>query len=144
MHLPALGPQISFTGHSLGGSLGTVLMLMYVRRGVLPISAVSPVYTFGAPAVFCEGSAGGGSCACRAGSSGSAGGCGGVLQALGLPEGAVRCAGVVQRARLVQCVSASCPVVCTHLTARNRTSLPACLPNPSYLSLLPPPKTGMC
>ena len=30
-------------------------MLMYLRRGVLPPVAVSPVYTFGAPAVFCEG-----------------------------------------------------------------------------------------
>ncbi len=37
--------QVAFTGHSLGGSLGTVLMLMYVRRGVLPKSAISPVYT---------------------------------------------------------------------------------------------------
>lgn len=94
---PPCLPQVSFTGHSLGGSLGTVLLLMYVRRGVLPISAVSPVYTFGAPAVFCEGGAGGGACACRTGSSsgGSGGtgtGCGGVLQALGLPEGAIRCA----------------------------------------------------
>ena len=62
---------------------------MYVRRGVLPISALSPVYTFGAPAVLCEGGAGG-ACACRAGSSGC--GDGGILQALGLPEGAVRCA----------------------------------------------------
>lgn len=85
-------PQVSFTGHSLGGSLSTLLMLMYVRRGVLPISACSPVYTFGAPAVFCEGGARGGSCACRAGSSSGADGCSGVLQALGLPEGAIRCA----------------------------------------------------
>jgi hypothetical protein len=54
---------VAFTGHSLGGSLGTLLMLMYVHRGVLPISAVAPVYTFGAPAVFCEGGLGG-QCAC--------------------------------------------------------------------------------
>lgn len=86
--------QVAFTGHSLGGSLGTVLMMMYVRRGVLPPSAISPVYTFGAPAVFCEGAAG--ACACQAGGGQGAGaaadagqGCG-VLATLGLPEGAVR------------------------------------------------------
>lgn len=28
---------------------------MYLRRGVLPAVATSPTYTFGAPAVFCEG-----------------------------------------------------------------------------------------
>jgi hypothetical protein len=68
-------------------------MLMYVKRGVLPPSAVSPVYTYGAPAIFCEGGAA--SCACEA--------CGvdkpasaqdetpsGVLKQLGLPDGAVR------------------------------------------------------
>ncbi|KAK9862875.1 hypothetical protein WJX84_009025 [Apatococcus fuscideae] len=54
--------KIVFTGHSLGGSLATVLMLMYVRRGVLPAQAVSPIYTFGAPAVFCEASACGCTC----------------------------------------------------------------------------------
>jgi hypothetical protein len=32
-----------------------MLMLMYVHRGVLPVELVAPVYTFGAPAVFCEG-----------------------------------------------------------------------------------------
>lgn len=42
-------------GHSLGGSLGTLLMMMYKHRGVLPQSAIAPVYTFGAPAIFCEG-----------------------------------------------------------------------------------------
>ncbi|KAL4443837.1 hypothetical protein ABPG75_011574 [Micractinium tetrahymenae] len=90
--------KVAFTGHSLGGSLGTVLMLMYVRRGVLPKSAVSPVYTFGAPAIFCEGGAGGGAaCACGAGATADAApglaqscGPGGVLGLLGLPEGAVR------------------------------------------------------
>ena len=30
-------------------------MLMYLRRGALPAVAISPVYTFGAPAIFCEG-----------------------------------------------------------------------------------------
>ena len=47
--------KVVFTGHSLGGSLGTLLMLMFLRRGVLPPVALSPAYTFGAPAVFCEG-----------------------------------------------------------------------------------------
>ena len=42
-------------GHSLGGSLGTLLMMMYKHRGVLPQTAIAPVYTFGAPAIFCEG-----------------------------------------------------------------------------------------
>jgi Lipase (class 3) len=46
---------IAFTGHSLGGSLGTVLMLLLVSRGVVKPEQVSPVYTFGAPAVFCQG-----------------------------------------------------------------------------------------
>ncbi|EFJ51765.1 hypothetical protein VOLCADRAFT_87268 [Volvox carteri f. nagariensis] len=47
--------MVSFAGHSLGGSLGTVLMLLFVLRGVLKPSNISPVYTFGAPAVFCQG-----------------------------------------------------------------------------------------
>jgi len=47
--------KVAFTGHSLGGSLGTLLMLMFLRRGVLPPAALSPAYTFGAPAIFCEG-----------------------------------------------------------------------------------------
>jgi len=47
--------KVVFTGHSLGGSLGTLLMLMFLRRGVLPPVALSPTYTFGAPAIFCEG-----------------------------------------------------------------------------------------
>lgn len=46
---------VSFSGHSLGGSLASVLMLLFVSRGVLPATAVAPVYTFGAPAVFCQG-----------------------------------------------------------------------------------------
>lgn len=99
--------KIAFTGHSLGGSLGTLLMLMYVRRGVLPKSAISPVYTFGAPAVFCEGGATGGASGCddcsqagdapaqaqqqqQAAACGISGGGGGVLGLLGLPDGAVR------------------------------------------------------
>ncbi len=47
--------SVTFTGHSLGGSLATVLMLLMVIRGDLPADCVSPTYTFGAPAVFCGG-----------------------------------------------------------------------------------------
>ncbi len=47
--------SVTFTGHSLGGSLATVIMLIMVARGVLPPDCVSPAYTFGAPAVFCGG-----------------------------------------------------------------------------------------
>ncbi|DBA66452.1 TPA: hypothetical protein ACH3X2_002429 [Trebouxia sp. C0005] len=47
--------KVAFTGHSLGGSLGTLLMMMYKHRGVLPQTAIAPAYTFGAPAIFCEG-----------------------------------------------------------------------------------------
>ena len=32
--------------------------MMYKHRGVLPQAAVAPVYTFGAPAIFCEGACG--------------------------------------------------------------------------------------
>lgn len=35
--------------------MGTLLMMMYKYRGVLPQTAIAPVYTFGAPAIFCEG-----------------------------------------------------------------------------------------
>lgn len=43
------------SGHSLGGSLGVVLMLLYVVRGVLKPHQIAPIYTYGAPAVFCQG-----------------------------------------------------------------------------------------
>jgi len=49
--------KVVFAGHSLGGSLGTLLMLMFLRRGVLPPVALSPAYTFGAPAVLCDAAA---------------------------------------------------------------------------------------
>mmetsp|Transcript_12485 Transcript_12485/g.29665 ORF Transcript_12485/g.29665 Transcript_12485/m.29665 type:complete len:784 (+) Transcript_12485:369-2720(+) len=45
---------VTFTGHSLGGALATVLLLMYVARGVLDRRSIKPVYTFGSAAVFCE------------------------------------------------------------------------------------------
>lgn len=49
-------------GHSLGGSLGTLLALMFVHRGVLSPEAIHPVFTFGAAAVFCEGASGCANC----------------------------------------------------------------------------------
>ncbi|BDA46183.1 probable phospholipase A1 PLIP3, chloroplastic [Coccomyxa sp. Obi] len=59
--------KVAFVGHSLGGSLGSLLMLMFLHRGVLPHSAVSPTYTFGAPAIFCEACGPGGTCALNTG-----------------------------------------------------------------------------
>ncbi len=55
--------RVAFIGHSLGGSLGSLLLLMFLHRGLLPLSAVSPTYTFGAPAIFCEACGPGGICA---------------------------------------------------------------------------------
>ncbi|KAI5063064.1 hypothetical protein GOP47_0021611 [Adiantum capillus-veneris] len=44
-----------FTGHSLGGSLATLLALMLQVRGVLPSTAILPVVTFGSPFIMCGG-----------------------------------------------------------------------------------------
>lgn len=38
--------------------MAVLLMLMYVRRGVLRPQQVAPVYTFGSPGVFCDGALG--------------------------------------------------------------------------------------
>jgi hypothetical protein len=38
--------------------MAVLLMLMYVRRGVLRPQQVAPVYTFGAPGIFCDGALG--------------------------------------------------------------------------------------
>jgi len=46
-------------GHSIGGAMAVLLMLMFRHRGVLQPEQISPVYTFGAPAVFCDGALGG-------------------------------------------------------------------------------------
>lgn len=47
--------RLAFTGHSLGGSLATVVVLLLnVRRPDLA-QYVEPVWTFGAPHVFCSG-----------------------------------------------------------------------------------------
>lgn len=85
--------RVAFVGHSLGGSLGTLLMLMLVRRGAVPPERLATTYTFGAPAVLCEGAAG--ECGCVLAYDGGSGGpaCsagGGLLRALGLPPAAVR------------------------------------------------------
>lgn len=46
--------RISFTGHSLGGSISTILAIMMVQRKLVRPSQLSPLYTFGAAACFCE------------------------------------------------------------------------------------------
>lgn len=46
--------RVSFTGHSLGGSIATVLAILMVHRGLLRPCQLAPVYTFGAAACFCE------------------------------------------------------------------------------------------
>jgi len=53
-HMAVYGSRarVSFTGHSLGGSLAVLLSLMFRCRGVVPVSALGTVYTFGAPSVL--------------------------------------------------------------------------------------------
>lgn len=51
---PLDSPKLAFTGHSLGGSLATVVGLMLVLRGDVPLSALKPIVTFGAAAIFCS------------------------------------------------------------------------------------------
>lgn len=74
---------ITLTGHSLGGSLASMLMLMFLHRGVLDASHLAPVHTFGSPAVFCGGEGCSGSCSVNASHQG-------VLERLGLPHDAIR------------------------------------------------------
>jgi hypothetical protein len=45
-------------GHSIGGAMAVMLMIMFRRRGVLGPQQIAPVYTFGAPAIFCDGALG--------------------------------------------------------------------------------------
>ena len=47
--------RFRFIGHSLGGSLATLLALMFEWRGLLPQSAILPVITFGSPCIMCGG-----------------------------------------------------------------------------------------
>lgn len=49
--------HLCLTGHSLGGSLATLVSLMLHCRGVLPTGAQRPVCTFGAASVFCDSEA---------------------------------------------------------------------------------------
>lgn len=93
--------RVCFTGHSLGGALATALMLMYRHRGVLPVSSILPVYTFGGAAVFCDSGCGDPETLCNVGSSVEPGsaepetegqtGCNvSILRKLGLHDGIVR------------------------------------------------------
>lgn len=85
-------------GHSIGGSLAVLLTLMYRRRGVLLPQQIAPVYTFGSPAIFCDGALGGCSGGCGTGAADAAGGAaaggcsisGSLLSRLGLPEDVLR------------------------------------------------------
>jgi hypothetical protein len=61
MHHAADDMAYALQGHSVGGSLAMLLMLMLRNRGVLRPENIAPVYTFGAPAIFCEGGA---ACSC--------------------------------------------------------------------------------
>lgn len=47
--------RLCFTGHSLGGSLATLIAMMLVKRGVVGADAVEGVVTLGAPCVLCAG-----------------------------------------------------------------------------------------
>ncbi|KAI5081789.1 hypothetical protein GOP47_0001532 [Adiantum capillus-veneris] len=47
--------RLCFTGHSLGGSLATLIAMMLVRRGAVGARAVGKVVTLGAPCVLCAG-----------------------------------------------------------------------------------------
>eukprot|EP00210_Caulerpa_lentillifera_P007163 g6853.t1 len=46
--------KISFTGHSLGGAIATVLFMILVHRGMLEAKNVGQVFTFGGAACFCD------------------------------------------------------------------------------------------
>lgn len=50
--------------------MAVLLMLMFRHRGVLLPQQIAPVYTFGAPALFCDGALGGCS-ACNIGADGT-------------------------------------------------------------------------
>ena len=92
--------RLAFTGHSLGGSLATLMLLMLSHRRPELASALEPVYTFGAPSIFADDCCIDGAqtrAATRARRAASAGGsddgslgCRGVLSMLGLPRNHVR------------------------------------------------------
>lgn len=57
-HIAVQGRQrakIQLAGHSLGGSLSTLLCLMLHLRGEVAPHNMLPVYTFGAPSIMCGG-----------------------------------------------------------------------------------------
>lgn len=56
-HLNSRGNSatLSFTGHSLGGSLALLVNLMLLIRGEASASSLLPVITFGAPCIMCGG-----------------------------------------------------------------------------------------
>lgn len=56
-HLKTCGEasRFRFTGHSLGGSLSVLLNLMLLIRGLVPLSSLLPVITFGSPCIMCGG-----------------------------------------------------------------------------------------
>ncbi|MCO5591910.1 hypothetical protein L7F22_045903 [Adiantum nelumboides] len=47
--------RLCFTGHSLGGSLATLIAMMLVKRGAVGANAVKAVVTLGAHCVLCSG-----------------------------------------------------------------------------------------
>ncbi|MCO5556610.1 hypothetical protein L7F22_010161 [Adiantum nelumboides] len=47
--------RLCFTGHSLGGSLATLIAMMLVKRGAVAVNALEAVVTLGAPCVLCAG-----------------------------------------------------------------------------------------
>lgn len=51
--------RVALGGHSLGGSVAAVIMLLLVCRAGVPPERLAPSYAFGAPAVFCAAGAGG-------------------------------------------------------------------------------------
>ena len=51
--------RVALGGHSLGGSVAAVIMLLLVCRAGIPPERLAPSYAFGAPAVFCAAGAGG-------------------------------------------------------------------------------------
>jgi hypothetical protein len=51
-------PCLLLQGHSIGGAMAVMLMIMFRRKGVLGPQQIAPVYTFGAPAIFCDGALG--------------------------------------------------------------------------------------
>ncbi|KAF8067235.1 choline monooxygenase [Scenedesmus sp. PABB004] len=92
--------RVCFTGHSIGGSLAVLLMLMFRHRGVLRAAQVAPVVTFGAPAIFCDGALG--ACSACGSVPGGAESCslgGDLLSRLGLPDDIIR--GVVMTRDIV-------------------------------------------